>query len=305
MNKWTKKEDDILRKYYPLKNITNLASELKKTYQQVRNRLLKLGIPLEKLGKIPNILVFDIETAPLEVYTWGLYDQTININQIKHDWFVLCWSAKWLFDDQIMTGVLTKREALDKNDKNIVEKIWKLFDKADIIIAHNGDRFDIAKLNARFLKHELGQPSPYKTIDTLKVARKEFRLTSNKLDYICDYTGLDRKIETGGFDLWKRCVQGDTKALKLMDEYCQNDVIILEQMYLKLRPYIKNHPNLALYMESDYEVCPNCGSDKLKWGYLYRTRVNQYDCAKCQSCGAFMRARKSGLDKEKKDLILS
>ena len=150
----------------------------------------------------------------------------------------------------------------------------------------------------------MGEPSPYKTVDTLKVARKEFKLTSNKLDYICQYLELDKKLDTGGFELWKRCVNGDIKALKEMDEYCQNDVRILEDLYLELRPYIKNHPNLALYMESIYELCPNCGSDKLRWGYLYKTRVNQYDCAKCQDCGAFMRARKSNIDKDKKDILL-
>lgn len=304
MKKWTKEEDIFLKKNYPESNITSLSVSLKTTYQQVRNRLLVLGIPLEQDNKMPNILVFDIETAPMEVYTWGLYDQNIGINQIKHDWFVLCWSAKWLFDDHMMTGVLNKKELIDKDDKRIVEKIWKLFEKADIIIAHNGDRFDIAKLKARFLKHRLGEPSPYKTIDTLKIARKEFKLTSNKLDYICEYLDIDKKLETGGFELWKRCINGDLNAIKEMDIYCQNDVKILEELYLELRPYIKNHPNLALYMESIYEVCPNCGGDRLKWGYVYNTRVNQYECAKCQDCGAFMRARKSNLSKDKKDLLL-
>ncbi len=303
MIRWTKEDDKLLKKLIKTKSITEIAREMRLTYHQVRTRLLKLGIGTEP--KIPNILVFDIETSQMLVKIWQLRgNDYIDTNRIIEDWFVLCWSAKWLFDDHIMTGVLTPKEAKERDDKRITEKIWNLFDKADIIIAHNGDRFDIAKLKARFLKHKLGLPSPYKSIDTLKVARKEFRLTSNKLDYICDFTGLDRKLDTGGIELWDKAEAGDSKALKKMDEYCQNDVLILEQMYLELRPYIKNHPNLALYMESDYEVCPNCGSDKLKWGYLYRTRVNEYESAKCMNCGAYMRARKSNLTKDKKELIL-
>jgi len=169
---------------------------------------------------------------------------------------------------------------------------------------HNS-RFDIPKLKTRFLKHSLGLPSPYQSIDTLETAKREFRLSSNKLDYICEFTKLDRKIDTGGIALWDQAEQGDKEALDKMNEYCQNDVKILEEMYLKLRPYMRNHPNLALYMESDYEVCPNCGGEHLKWGYLYRTRVNTYECAKCNDCGAYMRSRQSFLDKDRKSLILT
>jgi DNA polymerase elongation subunit (family B) len=268
-------------------------------YTRERLRELKKELPT----RIPKILVFDIETAPLEVWTWGLYNQNIGINQIKNDWFTLNWAAKWLFDDVMMTGVLTKKELLEKDDKRIVKKAWDLFNQAEIVLAHNGDRFDIAKINSRFLKHDLKLPSPYQSIDTLKIARQAFRLTSNKLDYICKYLGLKGKIQTGGFELWKNCINGDMKSLKKMNEYCQNDVIILEEMYLKLRPYAKGHPNLALYMESDYEVCPNCGSDKLKWGYLYYTKVNTYECARCENCGAYMRVRKNNT--KNKDLLLT
>lgn len=309
---WTKEDDKLLKKLSKdksIKNLSDVSRILGKGYTPVFNRFIKLGLPFPehkiREERLPKILVFDIETAPMEVFTWGLYDQNIGINQIKNDWFVICWSAKWLFEEEIISSRLSPKEALNKDDKRIIKNIWKLFDEADIIIAHNGDRFDIAKLKARFLKHELGEPSPYKTIDTLKVARKEFRLTSNKLDYICEYTGVDKKLDTGGFELWKRCINGEEEALREMSTYCENDVRILEQMYFKLRPYIKNHPNLALYMESDYEVCPNCGSDKLKWGFLYRTRVNQYECAKCQDCGAYMRSRKSNLDKNRKALLLN
>lgn len=287
----TTRDDDLLTEF--------------KGYRRSYLRKLKRSLFSSKVKKLPKILVFDIETAPLEVYTWGLYDQNIGINQIKNDWFVLNWSAKWLFDDEIITGVLNKKELLRKDDKRIIKKVWELFNQADMVIAHNGDRFDIAKLNARFLKHNMGLPSPYKSIDTLKIARREFRLTSNKLDYICQFLGIKGKLDTGGFELWKDCINGSMEALNKMDIYCQNDVIILEKMYLKLRPYIRNHPNYALYMESDYEVCPNCGSDKLEWGYLYHTRVNAYESAKCKDCGAYMRSRKSFIDKNKKDLILN
>jgi len=256
--------------------------------------------------KVPKILVLDIETSQMIVKVWQLNgNDYIEPTRIIRDWFVLCWSAKWLFDDEMITGVLTPSEAKEGNDERIVKKMWKLLDETDIVIAHNGNQFDIKKLKTRFLKHSLGLPSPYQSIDTLETAKREFRLSSNKLDYICEFTKLDRKIDTGGIALWDQAEQGDKDALDKMNEYCQNDVKILEEMYLKLRPYMRNHPNLALYMESDYEVCPNCGGEHLKWGYLYRTRVNTYECAKCNDCGAYMRSRQSFLDKDRKSLILT
>ena len=253
-------------------------------------------------GELPKILIFDIETAPLEVYVWGLWDQNIAINQIKHDWFILSWSAKWLFKSNIHHARLTSKEALNKDDKRITKHLWRLIDEADIVIAHNLDRFDRPKMNTRFLKHDLAFPSPYQSIDTLKIARKEFKVSSNKLNYLCQFLGLNLKANTGGFELWIKCMQGNEDALKKMDKYCQQDVSILEELYLRLRPYIHSHPNVGLYMESNKTLCPNCGSDKLKWGHKYTTPVNQFYTARC-GCGAFVRSKTSIVNKEKRKVL--
>jgi len=257
-----------------------------------RSQLRKIKKTLVYKPTLPKILIFDIETAPLEVYAWGLWEQNISPDQIINDWFILTWSAKWLFSPNVIAHRLTGKEAKQKDDRRIVKELWKVIDEADIVVAHNGDAFDVKKMNARFLKYGLTYPSPYRTIDTLKIARKEFSVSSNKLDYLCKFVGLPNKINTGGFELWKRCIGGDEEALLKMDIYCQNDVRILEDMYLKLRPYIHSHPNVSLYMESDKDLCPNCGSDNLKWSYVYSTISSQYQSAQCQ-CGAYVRKPKS------------
>ena len=256
-------------------------------------RALLRRVKREVLKKqLPKILIFDIETAPMEVYVWNCAEQRIHIGQIIKDWFILSWSAKWLFKKEVMHDVVTPREVKVENDKRIVKHLWNLLDKADILIAHNLISFDRKKVNTRFLKYGLGHPSPYQTIDTLRVARKEFKVSSNKLDYLCQFLGLDVKLPTG-FDLWKQCLKGDEKALGRMDRYCRNDIKILEELYLKLRPYIHSHPNCALYMETDKPVCPNCGSSKLHWGYKYSTLNNQYKAGRCD-CGAFVRMLANG-----------
>ena len=161
------------------------------------------------------ILLFDIETAPMMAYTWSLYNEITSMKMVEKDWYCLCWSAKWLDNKKIFTEALTDYKDYKnnpENDKQIMEKLWKLFDEADIIIAHNGTKFDVKKVNARFIYHGMPPPSPYKIIDTLSVARSYFKFTSNKLGDLAACLKIGRKIETGGFDLWKDCMRGNLKA---------------------------------------------------------------------------------------------
>lgn len=247
------------------------------------------SIPIETVVKslpIPNILLLDIETAPMEVYVWGLYKQRIPHNNIIKDWFMLSWSAKWLYDDNVMSAVVTPKDALKRHDGGILSELWALLDKADIVIGHNLDRYDDRKIKARFLDNGMQPPTPYRTVDTLKVARREFALSSYKQDYITKHFKLHEKIDTsalGGFDLWKRCVNGDADALQLMVSYNRQDVRGLEDVYLMLRPYIKNHPNLGVMM--DETVCPNCGSDGLiDTDSYYHTTANKFKVFRCCNC---------------------
>ena len=238
---------------------------------------------------MPKILLFDIETSLMEVYVWGLYKQFIPHTNIIKDqngnektWYVLSWAAKWLFDDQIQSDIVTPKEAVARNDKRILESIWKLLDEADIVIGHNGDRFDIRKLNARFIDNEMIPPSPYRTIDTLKVARKEFAFVSYKQDFLTKHFKLEQKLSTE-FQLWVDCMHGNQARLNEMQEYNRHDVMGLEEVYLKLRPYIKNHPNLGVLMDMD--VCPNCGCEHIdETESIYFTTANQFPVYRCQGC---------------------
>ena len=237
------------------------------------------------------VLIFDIETAPLQAYVWGIWKQNIGTSMLKSEWFMLTWSAKWLFSDKIMSGRLTAAEALEEDDSRITRKIWELLDEADIIIAHNANKFDIKKLNTRFLMNGLNPPSPYQVIDTLDHARKRFAMTSNRLDYINHLLGIERKMSTGGFQLWKDCLNGKNKGLKKMEAYNKVDVKILEETYLALRAWIKPHPNMGLFILDDVDRCPTCGGDELEWGGSdYHTGAYSYSSFRCK-CGAVGRSK--------------
>lgn len=265
----------------------------------VRRLLNTIRNNAPKSTKMPRILIFDIETAPMEVYVWGLYKQTIPPDNIINDWFIIGWSGKWLFEPSIASDIVTPEEALAKSDVRILRGMWDLLEEADIIIAHNGEKFDARKLNARFITNGMTPPSSYHLIDTMKESKRHFAFSSYKLDYINKILGLECKKETT-FKLWKRCVQGDEEALYEMNEYNEQDTRILEDLYVKLRPWIKSHPNLGLYMDTDKSVCPNCGNENLSWKGFYYTPAGRFRSFRCNSCGAIGRSRYSDLSKEER-----
>jgi uncharacterized protein YprB with RNaseH-like and TPR domain len=153
-------------------------------------------------------------------------------------------------------------------------------DGADIIIGHNADKFDIRKSNTRFVFHGLKPPSPYKTIDTLKIARKVFKFDSNKLDELGRYLGLGRKIPHTGFHLWHSCMLGDPKAWKVMKKYNARDITLLEDVYYILRPWATNHPNV-----NQGEVgCPKCKATNVQkrgFSYTLLRKKQRFQCGNC------------------------
>lgn len=237
------------------------------------------------------ILLFDIETAPSLGYVWGKWEQ--NVIEFERDWYILSFACKWLNGKKTAVCSLPDFKGYKKNpedDKLLVAVLWKLFNEADIIIGHNGDAFDIKKANARFLTHGLLPPSPYKTVDTLKLARKYFKFDSNKLDDLAKSLNIGRKENVGGFATWKGCMTGDKKSWKKMTSYNKMDVELLEKVYNKLKPWSNNHPNVAL-LNGKTNSCPICGSDKVQRRGYSITKTNKFQRIQCQSCSGWSRLR--------------
>lgn len=244
------------------------------------------------------VLLLDIETAPKRAFVWGLWKQNVSTNQIISDWFMLTWSAKWLGGETVYGEKLVKEEVLDEDDKRIMYSLWKLMDEADVIVGHNGDKFDIPSINTRFVLNEMSPPSPYRQIDTLKIAKRKFKFSSNRLDYLGQMLGVGRKIDTGGMDLWVRCLKGDEDAMQEMLTYNSQDVLLLEEVYVKLMPFASIHPNHGAAMESSECSCPKCGSVNIqKRGYAY-TNTSRFQRFRCMDCGSWSRGRENKRTKE-------
>lgn len=261
----------------------------------------------EQINTSAKVLILDIETAPIRAYVWGIWQQNVGTHQIQSDWFCLTWAAKWLFEDKVYSGKLKPKEVANQDDKRIIWGIWNLVNEADIVIAHNGAKFDMPKLNSRFIINGLNPPLPYQIIDTLVHIRRQFGFTSNKLDYVNKLLNLERKKDTN-FELWENCMKGNANALSEMEEYNVQDVRILEETYLQIRPWIKPHPNMGLFILDEKEHrCPNCASDKLtEQGKNYNTTANVYILMRCDNCGASSRKRLGSANiKQKRHLLIS
>jgi len=166
------------------------------------------------------ILLLDIETAPHKVYSWGLWNQDINPDNILEQGYTLCWAAKWLDKRGVMFDSVR-----DSKRKQMVKRIHELVDEADAVIHYNGTKFDMPILNQEFLYDDLDPPSSYAEIDLLKTARKRFRLPSNKLDYVARYLGLGSKVKHMGMAMWRDCMDGCPKAWAVMEHYNRQDVV--------------------------------------------------------------------------------
>ena len=244
------------------------------------------------------ILLFDIENSPNLSYTWGKHEQ--EVIDFEKEWYMLSFAYKWLGDRTVKAYSLPDFKTYKKdktNDKELLKELWKLLDEADIVVGHNSNKFDIRKTNARLLLNGFSKPSPYKTVDTLKEARKHFFFNSNKLDHLCTHLGIGKKVPTGGFGLWLSCMSGDIKAWKKMVRYNKNDVIILERLYLLLRPWVINHPNRAL-MDGKERACPACSSEKIHSNGFAYTQVGKFRRWRCLNpiCGANSQSRKAEKD---------
>jgi len=290
-----------------------LADWLKTTPELIREakRIVRMeqyceDVPENKKieSSLPRILILDIETAPIKAFVWNLWKQNVYLDQIISDWFIITWAAKWLLDEEVFSNKLTPEEVLAEDDSRIIANLWKVLNEADIVIAHNGEKFDIPRIKARFLVHGLPPTTFYQQIDTKKVAKKEFGFSSNKLEGLARTFGIEGKSDTD-FRLWSSCLAGNVEALQYMEFYNKQDVKVLEELYLIMRPYIKGHPNYNLYVDSEEPVCPHCGSNHLVFaGFYYFTPTGKYRNIRCVECGALSRERHSVL-KNRKNILVS
>lgn len=247
---------------------------------------------MKDFRKKAKVLLFDLEVSPTLGWGYGQYET--HIIKVEQAPILLSVSWKWLGEKGEPECLTVLDTSVDPfNDEALVKKLWSLLDEAEVIVAHNVNGFDKKMANAFFLRHGLTPPCWYKAFDTLQVARRNFKLDNNKLDYLGKLLCGEGKTETTYADCWYDMFYGTPKQKKranaLMKDYNKNDVVLLEKIYYKLLPYADTHPNMALAAGVDY-ICPRCGFEADFRVKAYRrtgTQVNaiQYQC---QHCGGYV-----------------
>lgn len=234
----------------------------------------------------PKILLLDIETAPIVAHVWGLWDNNVGLNQIQQDWFILSWSAKWLDKKKIYYQDL-RGKVKKCSDKPILKDLWQLIDEADILLHQNGKKFDVPKINARFLINGFKPPSFYRQLDLRDIVKKNFGFTSQKLEYVTNVLNTKYKKlkhnKFAGHELWTECLKDNIKAWREMEKYNKHDVLALEESYKIMRSW-DNTINFQVYHDHNENKCV-CGSFVvIKRGFRYTT-VGKYQNYQCSTCG--------------------
>lgn len=176
--------------------------------------------------------MLDIETTPLQVYTWGLWDQNIGINQIIKSTEMLCFGAKWLGEKSV-----NFKSVHHDGKKAMLEELHRLMDEADALVGWNSASFDHKHINREFLENKMTPPSPTKDLDLMTIVKANFQFPSNKLDYVAQKLGVGSKVKHSGFELWIGCMNDDKKAWAEMKRYQIQDVQLLDNLYDILLPW--------------------------------------------------------------------
>lgn len=243
------------------------------------------------------VAFIDIEVSASIVAAFNMYRHFSTPDHVMQYPYILTAAWNWLHDDEsvVHTEALTNFDRFNEDhtdDMELVKVLWQICDEADILVIHN-ERFDRGWMNQRFAAHGFPEPSPYRVICTLKALKKNMSLPSNSLNYSTEYFELEHsKLKHEGISLWIECMSGDEDAFERMLTYNKGDIPTLRSLYLKIRPFIQNHPNVALYYGDNAQRCPACGSQDLipLEGKLARTNLSEFESFRCGGCGKVSRS---------------
>lgn len=231
------------------------------------------------------ILLMDLELTFAIYYAYpSKREQYLSADNIIHDQFCACAAWKWLNEKCTHCVKITddkkKFKENFRNDFAVASALHKVMSEADVIVAHNGDKFDIKHANVFFDKHGLGPIPPQKSIDTLKIAKKYFNFPGNSLDQLAKRFGFKGKNKKPN---WYKMTDGDEKEINRAAIYCKNDVNELEKIFLRLRPFIQNYPALGRKYTKPC-CCEKCKSKNIAPnGSVLRGvgRIRKYICKDC------------------------
>ena len=284
--------NNLIAEGYSQRKACEILGIARSTMQDALKREIKDKQPPNK----PKVLFYDIETLPNISAHFGNWNENLPHKQRIQESCLLSHSWCWGDDGEIHGSILTPTEAINHDDERLVLELWSLLDNADIVIGHNISRYDNKKANAYFIKYGLPPVSPFKSIDTLSIAKRKFKFEFNSLAYLAKYLGVTDKVENDGMPLWIDCHLGKQEALNTMLRYNIGDVKTQREVYNILKSYDNNGVNMSLYDSAECLKCVSCGSHNVSMltNKLVYTPSNKYLAYRCSDCSIVMRGSKSG-----------
>lgn len=261
---------------------------------------------MSKQPQGPKILTADIETLPITTYNWHLFDEPRALDRLVNDWAIFMGAVKWMGDKKVYIAD-TEATGDPYDDKVVVQWLCELLDEADIVIGQNVQKFDLRKIRARAIYHGLKPFREPQVVDTLLMSREIAQFTSHKLEYMSGMTETHKSqhLKFPGFALWLGVIDKNPGAYAEARRYNRDDVKSTEELYLKLRPWARKHPNMAQYYEDEAVRCPRCGSTHVTAGEIMHRGVSTYQAYQCDTCGGHSRTRFTLNSKNKRKGLLS
>lgn len=222
---------------------------------------------------------WDTEFTPNRGYFWGLWDQNISYSFVDETQRMLCFGFK---EYKKPTVVVDERVGR----KEMLTDLRDRLTSVDLLVSWNGAKYDTRMANREFIREGLTPPAPPKEVDLMRIVKQRFAFSSNKLDSVAQELGVGRKVDTGGFQLWRDVMAGDEAGWKKMRRYQKGDVDLLEKLFEILKPWIRMpHP----VTDKAGLVCRNCGGTHLQSRGVQRTLQGEYPRFQCVGCGTWMR----------------
>lgn len=218
---------------------------------------------------MPKVILFDLEFMHIN---WGA-DLGL----------IYCMGWKELNEDKVhMESVWETRQKDALDDKELCKQIYNVLKDADMIITYNGIKCDVPFIQTRLLAHGLPPLPPIAHKDVYYTAKFKLKLSRNRLFDVQTFLGFSNKKTPVDLYKWLKALIGDKSAQKEILTHCRQDILVLEEAYMKLRPLMNSHPRL-----NGYGVCNKCSGTLLKSKVYYTAGKGQKINLVCQKCRGY------------------
>lgn len=274
-----KSDKDLIERIYKTKDSRKEAQELLSDIFDVSERSIRNWAHELGLGRLPQnitraskILIYDIETCRVPAMVWWAGKQYIHSRQLTEEPRIITVAWKWLGEDEVSYLTWDK----EHSDRKLMEEFLKVYNDADMVVGQNNDNFDNRWINARAMKYGLEVNTHVKSMDIMKQSKRLFRVAGYSMAYLAQFSNVTHKQGHEGMIMWDKIQFGTPEEqeeyLQKMVDYNVGDIVTTEELYVRLRPYLKHQVHFGVMAGGEKWTCPNTGSEDV---YLSSTTVTK------------------------------